>query len=451
MRAKEKVNVLMVDDQPAKLLTYQAILAELGENLIPAKSGSEALELLLKNDFAVVLTDVSMPGMDGFELADTIHQHPRFQQMAIIFISAVCLSDLDRLKGYQTGAVDYISVPIIPELLRAKVSVFAELHRRAQQLIGLNRELVRLSNSLIAAQDNERRRIARAMHDGLGQELSAAKMVLDGILSQGEPSAADKTLAAADASAMLERSLLQVRSISHLLHPPLLDEVGLSSAVAWFLEGFTKRSGISTSLDLQPPQFPRFARELETAMFRIVQEALNNVFRHSAARNTWITLKHREGHLMVSVRDDGKGISAGVMEGRPDSIGVGLGGMRQRAKEFGGELRLENCNPGMRVQVRIPASSCPPQEVSVTPVCKNTGDKDKDEDDLLAETASEPVEPVLDQPFTSVTTSRAPVTSVSVSATVSTDAANGSGGTTPAAENRRVAETFHCRGPEGVG
>ena len=152
---------------------------------------------------------------------------------------------------------------------------------------------------------------------------------------------------------------------------------------------------------------------------------------------------------MVSVRDDGKGISAGVMEGRPDSIGVGLGGMRQRAKEFGGELRLENCNPGMRVQVRIPASSCPPQEVSVTPVCKNKGDKD--EDDLLAETASEPVEPVLDQPFTSVTTSSAPLTSVSVSATVSTDAANGSGGTTPAAENRRVAEAFHCRSPEGVG
>lgn len=123
MRAKEKVNVLMVDDQPAKLLTYEAILGELGENLISAKSGNEALELLLKNDVAVVLTDVSMPGMDGFELADTIHRHPRFQQMAIIFISAVCLTDLDRLKGYQTGAVDYLSVPIIPELLRAKVSI----------------------------------------------------------------------------------------------------------------------------------------------------------------------------------------------------------------------------------------------------------------------------------------------------------------------------------------
>jgi len=186
MGAKEKVNVLMADDQPAKLLSYEVMLGALDENLLKAKSGSEALELLLKNDVAVVLTDV-MPGMDGFELADTIRQHPRFRQTAIIFISAVCLTDLDRLKGYKSGAVDYISVPIIPELLRAKVSVFAELHRSTQQLEALNRELRRLSNSLIAAQDNERRRIARELHDGLGQELSTAKMVVDGILLHDNP------------------------------------------------------------------------------------------------------------------------------------------------------------------------------------------------------------------------------------------------------------------------
>jgi len=172
--------------------------------------------------------------------------------MAIIFVSAVCLSDFDRLKGYQTGAVDYISVPIIPEVLRAKVSVFAELHRRAQQLEALNRELRSLSNSLIAAQDDERRRLARAMHDGLGQELSAAKMVLDGMLSQDATTEAQKRLVMADASGMIERALAQVRSISHLLHPPLLDEVGLTSAISWFLEGFTKRSGIATALQIEP-------------------------------------------------------------------------------------------------------------------------------------------------------------------------------------------------------
>src|ERR1700739_2440214 len=139
--AKDRVNILMVDDQPAKLLSYEAILAELDEILIKATSGREALECLLKTDVAVVLMDVSMPEMDGFELASMIRQHPRFHRTAIIFISAVHLSDVDRLKGYERGAVDYISVPVIPELLRAKVTVFAELYRKTQQLERLNREL----------------------------------------------------------------------------------------------------------------------------------------------------------------------------------------------------------------------------------------------------------------------------------------------------------------------
>src|SRR5918999_4833044 len=141
MGEHDKVNILMVDDQPAKLLSYESILSELGENLIKAGSGREALEHLLKTDVAVVLMDVSMPELDGFELAEMIHQHPRFQKTAIIFISAVHLTDLDQLRGYERGAVDYISVPVIPELLRAKVSVFAELYRKTQQLERLNREL----------------------------------------------------------------------------------------------------------------------------------------------------------------------------------------------------------------------------------------------------------------------------------------------------------------------
>ncbi len=141
MNVQEKVNILMVDDQPSKLLSYEVILKELGENLIKAGSGREALEHLLKTDVAVVLMDVSMPELDGFELAQLIHQHPRYQKTAIIFISAVHLTDLDQLKGYEHGAVDYISVPVVPELLRAKVSVFADLYRKTRQLEQLNREL----------------------------------------------------------------------------------------------------------------------------------------------------------------------------------------------------------------------------------------------------------------------------------------------------------------------
>ncbi len=143
MSAADKVNILMVDDQPAKLLSYEVMLAELGENLIKATSAKLALEILLKTDVAVVLMDVSMPELDGFELASMIRQHPRFQRTAIIFISAVHLTDLDRLKGYEHGAVDYISVPVVQGLLRAKVRVFAELHRKTRQLEELNRDLER--------------------------------------------------------------------------------------------------------------------------------------------------------------------------------------------------------------------------------------------------------------------------------------------------------------------
>jgi signal transduction histidine kinase len=367
MSPPDRVNILMVDDQPAKLLSYEAILSELGENLIKASSGKEALDRLLKNDIAVVLMDVSMPELDGFELAGMIRQHPRFQHTAIIFISAVHLTDLDRLQGYQRGAVDYISVPVVPELLRAKVSVFAELHRKTRQLEMLNLELRRLSSSLITTQDAERRRIARELHDGLGQELSAAKMMLDSVVGSGL-SVENKEKAAEESSALIDRAIQQVRNISHLLHPPLLDEVGLCSALEYYLEGFSKRSGIQTSIQAPPRDFPRFKPELETAIFRIVQEALTNVFRHSGARQAWVTIVKLEDQIVVTVRDDGKGIPDNIMELRPGSVGIGIGGMKQRVKEFGGEVRLKNANPGTLVEVVIPSDlvAVPPQPAQLT-------------------------------------------------------------------------------------
>src|SRR5690348_18377059 len=139
----EKVNILLVDDQPAKLLAYEVILKELGENLAVATSGREALEYLLKNEVAVVLVDVCMPELDGFELAAMIREHPRFRETAIIFVSAVHMTDLDRLRGYGYGAVDYLPVPIVPGILRAKVKVFVELYRKTRQLEQLNQDLER--------------------------------------------------------------------------------------------------------------------------------------------------------------------------------------------------------------------------------------------------------------------------------------------------------------------
>jgi PAS domain S-box-containing protein len=522
MTVHEKVNILMVDDQPGKLLSYEAILADLGENLVKATSAKEALERLLKMDVAVVLMDVSMPEIDGFELAEIIRQHPRFQKTAIIFVSAVHLTDLDRLKGYQHGAVDYLSVPIVPEVLRAKVRVFAELHRKNRQLELLNVELEqrvvertqeqerkaialeqlnvdlaqknqeldaivqtapdiifsrqsdgtrdyissrfyeytgapagtavgfgwleymhaddrepsmahwlrcvqsgenyeseyrlrstegmyrwfraravplrdpegkilkwygtcsdihdsklleqsirdsavelermvdirtielrRLSSRLMTLQDEERRRVAREIHDGLGQELAAAKMILDGILSK-DPSAAIRQ-PAIDASQLVDRAIKQVRTISHLLHPPLLDEVGLVSALRWYLEGLSERSGIEVRLQVDPPDLGRLKPDVETAIFRIIQEALTNMFRHSGAHNGRVSLVESDGQIVATVRDDGKGIEEQVIQLRPDSVGVGIGGMRQRVNELGGHLRLANANPGTIVEVIIPS------------------------------------------------------------------------------------------------
>jgi PAS domain S-box-containing protein len=162
----EKVNILLVDDQPAKLLAYEVILKELGETLVVASSGREALEILLKTEIAVILVDVCMPELDGFELAAMIREHPRFQKTAMIFISAIQVSDIDRLRGYEMGAVDYVPVPVVPEVLRAKVKVFAELYRKTRQLERLNHELedrvrartAELENSTAKLRESEERR-----------------------------------------------------------------------------------------------------------------------------------------------------------------------------------------------------------------------------------------------------------------------------------------------------
>ena len=177
MTEHDKVNILLVDDQPAKLLSYEVILQDLGENLLKASSGREALEHLLKSEIAVILVDVCMPDLDGFQLAAMIREHPRFQKTAMIFISAIHLTDMDRLRGYEMGAVDYVPVPVIPEVLRAKVKVFAELYRKTRQLEQLNAELeqrvaartAELEASTAQLRQSEQRRSLRSgrRQDGL--------------------------------------------------------------------------------------------------------------------------------------------------------------------------------------------------------------------------------------------------------------------------------------------
>lgn len=343
----EKITILMVDDQPSKLLTYEAILADLGENLIKAHSGSEALDHLLKTDIAVVLMDVNMPEIDGFELATMIHQHPRFENTAIIFVSGVRMSDSDKLKGYEHGAADYISVPVVPELLRAKVKVFAELHRKSQQLETLNARIITL-------QDEERRRIARELHDSVGQLLAAVSMNSAVVQAESHKLSPQATKCLAENSGLIEEINKEIRTMSHLLHPPLLDEAGLASALRLYVEGFAERSKVEVKLDI-PADFGRVSKEMELSIFRVAQECLTNIHRHAESPTAGIRITQEDGHLTVEIEDAGKGVPLEKQLAMASAhAGVGFRGMRERLRRLGGTLEIQSNGHGTRVTAILP-------------------------------------------------------------------------------------------------
>jgi signal transduction histidine kinase len=188
--AQDKVNILLVDDQPARLLTYETILGELGQNLVCARSGLEALEKLMKDEFAVVLLDVSMPDMDGFEAASLIHEHPRFEKTPIIFVTGVHVTELDRLKGYKLGAVDYVYIPVVPEILRSKVSVLVELYTKRRELREANRSLAQANTQLAQANTTlqaEKTRELQALNQTLqraNSELESANISLQNEITE---------------------------------------------------------------------------------------------------------------------------------------------------------------------------------------------------------------------------------------------------------------------------
>ncbi len=223
--------------------------------------------------------------------------------------------------------------------LRARVNQLMESQRQVELR---TLELQKLSNELMRVQDEEHRRLSRTLHDELGQELVALKMELD-----LQNSAQEEKLTPAIVAT--ERALSKVRNISYLLHPPLLDESGLLPALHWYFDGLEKRSELRVRFDYKPPVFPRLPRDLETTIFRIVQEALTNAYRHSGSEDVRIEMNQESDRVIVRVRDFGKGI-----EPTASASGVGLTGMKERVRQLNGDLRVLRVEPGTLVEASLP-------------------------------------------------------------------------------------------------
>jgi signal transduction histidine kinase len=346
IEAKQAVNILLVDDQPAKLLSYETILADLGENLIRASSGDEALGHLLKTDVAVVLVDVCMPGLDGFELAAMIRQHPRLQRTAIILVSGVLVEDAHRLRGYVSGAVDYVSVPIIPEILRAKVSVFAERFRKTEELERLNRDLEQRvaertreieASALRLRQNEDYLRHALERAEQARAEAEAANRLKDqflGVLSHELRSPLSAILGWAHVlnganvdSATLAKAVDTIRRNAQLQTRLISDILDVSSILAGKLrlklEAVDLKSVIDTALDTLRPSAEakrvQVAAELgggaisltgdPARLQQIARNVLDNAIQFAPeGGHVALRVEATKDAVKISVRDDGPGI-----------------------------------------------------------------------------------------------------------------------------------------------
>jgi len=382
--------VLLVNDDAASLLALASLLDTEGNgySVITARSGEEALRQVLKHDFAVILLDVSMPGMDGFETAEAIHSHPRSASVPIIFITAHYADEMNRLKAYQKGAVDYLFTPIIPQILQTKVSVFVELARNNLQLQRQKLELEQLNRDLqqqrkqdldhinerrqaeealrqsqeelrqLASyqeriKEDERKRIAREIHDELGQNLLALRIdiaMLHARTGSTHPKLNKKVHAVLE---HIDSTMKAMRAIINNLRPTVLD-LGLNAAIEWQVKEFQRRTGIACEL-VMPDVELTVDDDRATALFRILQESLNNVFRHARATKTKIELRTLGDKLMMTVADNGVGIFPGC---RRKANSFGLVGIKERISTLGGELRIDTApDSGTALMISVPLQS----------------------------------------------------------------------------------------------
>ncbi|HEV2608838.1 MAG TPA: response regulator [Noviherbaspirillum sp.] len=387
--------VLLVNDDSASLLALSSLLTySSGENqyeVVIAKSGEEALRQVLNHDFAVILLDVSMPGMDGFETAEAIHSHPRSASVPIIFVTAHFADEINKLKGYQKGAVDYLFTPIIPKILQTKVAVFVELAKKNLQLQHQTEQLAKLNSELqeqrkldlehinerkqaeealrqsqeelrqLASyqeriKEDERKRIAREIHDELGQNLLALRIdisMLHARTGTTHPKLNRKVHSVLD---HIDSTMKAMRAIINNLRPAVLD-LGLNAAIEWQVKEFQRRTGIECDLVMQEEELV-VDDNRATALFRILQESLNNVLRHAQATRARIELEQVGRLVRMKVADNGIGIFPGC---RRKANSFGLVGIKERISTLGGELVIETGQDrGTALIVTLPIETVSP-------------------------------------------------------------------------------------------
>ena len=381
--------VLIVNDDSASLLALASLLTEhSGYEVITARSGEEALRHVLKHDFAVILLDVSMPSMDGFETAEAIHSHPRSASVPIIFVTAHYADEMNRLKGYQRGAVDYLFTPIIPQILQTKVAVFVELAKKNLQLQHQKQELEQLNADLQAQRvldlqhinerkqaeealrqsqeelrqlasyqerikEDERKRIAREIHDELGQNLLALRIDIAMLHARTGSTHPKLNKRVHGVLEQIDNTMKAMRAIINNLRPTVLD-LGLNAAIEWQVKEFQRRTGIACELVMDEAELV-VDDNRATALFRILQESLNNVFRHARATRTRIEVVKQGSQVIMRVSDDGVGIFPGC---RRKANSFGLVGIKERISTLGGEFTVDTAqNKGTSLTVSIPLDS----------------------------------------------------------------------------------------------
>jgi signal transduction histidine kinase len=383
---------ILVADDNADMRQYLArILSEHYEVEVVA-DGQRALERTLRRAPNLILSDVMMPVLDGFDLLKAVRSDPQVQNIPIILLSARA-GEESRVEGLEAGADDYLIKPFSARELLARVSArleisrlqregerrFRELaetletqvHARTGQLEQRTAELVKqsedvrnLSAQLLGVQDEQRRHIARELHDSAGQTLAVLGMNLAQLVEQAQTSAPQMTKALQTIHELTQQLQREIRTTSYLLHPPLLDESGLSSALKWYIEGLAERSGLTIELNITE-EFGRLPADMELAVFRLVQECLTNIHRHSGSKTASIRVAREDDRICIDVRDHGKGIPpARLSEIQSQGSGVGIRGIRERLRQFHGEMRIESTGDGTSISVSIPL----PKESSPTDV-----------------------------------------------------------------------------------